>query len=89
MSQYDDLDRLILVAIERRKSPLYERDCYAESRRLAQATGRETFRIIDGRIQALRSAGRIRFYSKREHPDGLVGWQITADEPAKRRSPAN
>jgi hypothetical protein len=80
MSQYDDLDRLILVAIERRKSPLYERDCYAESRRLAQATGRETFRIIDGRIQALRSAGKIRHFCKRERPDGVAGWYLS--EPA-------
>jgi hypothetical protein len=77
MSEYDDLDRLILVAIERRKSPLYDPGCYVEARRLADATGRERFRIIDGRIQALRSAGKIKHFTKREHPGGIGGWHLT------------
>lgn len=57
---YDLLDSLILAAVEQEKHPLYERRCFAEASRIAKATGREDFRVIDGRIQALRKAGKIR-----------------------------
>lgn len=75
MSQYAMLDALILSACDRQKSPLYDRDCTTEARRLAIATGRESFRVIDGRVQALRKAGRIEYSAAKWHLAGSAGGQ--------------
>ena len=40
---------------------------FAEACRLSDATGREIYRMIEGRLQALRKRGLIRFDSK-------LGW---------------
>jgi len=80
MSQYDELDARILAAIELRKNPLYASHVSEEAKRLAQATGREDYRVVDGRLQALRRKGRIEHLSKTEG-HGKAGWQLvpTAD----------
>lgn len=74
MSQYQKLDQRIMEAIRARKNPLYFHTVSEEATRLAEATGREDFRIIDGRLQALRKAGKIAHVSQRE------GWQLRAPD---------
>lgn len=75
MSQYEQLDSLILEAIGARRNPLYADTCAAEAKRLAEATGREPFRVIDGRLTALKKAGRIRHFAKAEK-NGQGGWHV-------------
>lgn len=77
MGQYDEMDKRILAAVESRRNPLYERRCSEESERLAEATGRPAFRVIDGRLQALRKAGKIRHMTKAES-NGKGGWHVVA-----------
>ena len=60
-SQYEVLDSHILNAADTGHNPLYERTVRAEAQRLAEASGREAFRVIDGRLQALRKAKKIEF----------------------------
>lgn len=72
MSTYQQLDELIVEAIRQRRNPLYASSVCGESCRLAALTGREEFRVIDGRLQALKRAGKIKFARKA----GLGGgWQ--------------
>ena len=40
-----------------------------ECERIADATGRDAYRILDGRLQALRKAGKIAYTSK-------AGWAL-------------
>lgn len=75
MNKYDQLDALILKAIALRKSPIYFGPCDAEARRIAAATGRDSFRVIDGRLQALRKLGRVKFLTKAQ-ANGSGGWKI-------------
>jgi hypothetical protein len=63
---YDKLDALILRAIEMGNAPLYNRHVSSEAKRIADWTGRVEFRVTDGRLKHLKSAGKIRFLSKRE-----------------------
>jgi len=60
VKQYDKLDNGIIIAINVGHHPLYSVYTSMEADRLAQETGREGFRIIDGRLQALRKAGKIK-----------------------------
>ena len=60
MGQYDEMDKRILAAVEARRNPLYERNCAAESERLAEALGCPAYRVVDRRLQALRKAGEFR-----------------------------
>lgn len=69
MSKYERLDATIIAAISEGRSPLYAKTVNAEADKLASVSGREGFRIIDGRLQALRKAGRIGHDSK-------LGWRI-------------
>ena len=81
MNTYQELDRRIVEAIRARKSPLYESRVGNEARRLELLTGREDFRIIDGRLQALRKANVIAFKTK--HKDnGKVGWYLVEEKEA-------
>lgn len=71
MSQYAELDRLVLIRLadvgagtRLPLSPLDTREIRAEAVRLANATGRKSFRVLDGRLQALRKSGQVRFDSK-------------------------
>ncbi len=73
MSQYEEIDRRLLKAIEQNDKPYYSRHCCDEADRLAEATGRDSFRVIDGRLQALRKAGKIAHRTKSES-NGKGGW---------------
>ena len=55
MSQYSEIDRRIIDCIRNRQGvhPLHSKRVNQEADRLAMLTGREDFRIIDGRLQAL------------------------------------
>lgn len=75
MGQYDELDRRIIDAIAKRKSPLYDKRINEEAARLAAGTGRDDFRVIDGRLQALRKKGKIRHMTKAES-NGQGGWHV-------------
>lgn len=75
--QYEELDKRIIAAIESGHSPLYVYSCTTEAERLAQATGREGFRVIDARLQALRKQGRIQYLTKGKAPNGKPGWFLT------------
>ena len=71
MSQYASLDAAILKRLAESPARFYllevNPEIVAEAQRLADATGRERFRIIDGRLIALRKAGKIK-------PNRLQGW---------------
>lgn len=75
MSQYQELDARILAAIIAKRNPLYANTVSEEASRLAALTGREDFRVVDGRLQALRKAGTIRHLTKVEG-GGTAGWQV-------------
>jgi hypothetical protein len=66
MSHYDNLDGLIVQAIERGANPLYDRWVNTEARLIGDELGREAFRIVDGRLTALKKAGRIIWRSKKK-----------------------
>ena len=68
MTQYETLDGLIVESIRTNEpgGPLYGVNVVAEADKLEKATGRDGFRIIDTRIQALRKAGKIRHATKAE-----------------------
>ena len=70
--QYDKLDSLIVkrIAAEPRfLSGLCSAEIQGETHRLAKAMGRDDFRVLDGRLQALKKKRAIKFDSKR-------GWVI-------------
>lgn len=72
MSQYEKLDSLIVQRL--RQGPMFlhflcAHEVHSECVRIADATGREAFRVIDARLQALRKAGLIVFNSK-------TGWGL-------------
>ncbi len=73
MSQYDKLDEVIVERVKARGAikliPLSGGDVAAEATALAADTGREDFRIIDGRLQILRKRGVLRYDTKR-------GWML-------------
>jgi DNA-binding IscR family transcriptional regulator len=75
MSQYKTLDDAILKRLEvGGLMPLIHlnaREVRAESERLANAMGREAFRVLDGRLSALRKAGAITFIR-----GPLGGWKF-------------
>ena len=77
MSQYNTLDALIVKAIQAGRSPLYYGPCETEAWRIANATGRKPFRVLDGRLQAMRKAGRIQHDSK-------SGWKMTPNASMRR-----
>ena len=65
MTQYSEIDRCIIECIRSGQGihPLYDKRVNQEADRLAMRTGREDFRIIDGRLQALRKQGAIKYCS--------------------------
>lgn len=76
MSQYDKLDSLIIERVKTQgpvKFPsLHGGDVAAEAAALAAGTGREDFRIIDGRLQILRKRGALRYDTKQ-------GWMLAGE----------
>ena len=71
---YNQLDKLIIGCIKRRSNPLYAFDVNEEASRIGVLAGRETFRVIDGRLQQLRKSEKIRHCTKGR--DGKSGWEI-------------
>ena len=73
MSQYDKLDALIVDSIKGGchsfSSMFSGRSLFDEAMRLSNAIGRDTDRIVDGRLQALRRRGVIAHFSGR-------GWRV-------------
>lgn len=63
MNQYTEIDRSIIDCIRNRQGahPLYDRHVNREAGRLAMLTGRKDFRIIDGRLRALKKRGEISY----------------------------
>lgn len=73
MSTYTALDLAITQAIQAGRHPLYAREACAEARRIAKLSGRDEMRVIDGRLQALRKAGKITADRKAD-----AGWTVKA-----------
>lgn len=74
---YATLDALIVKAVsESNATPLYQADVVAEGERIAGITSQFGFRVIDGRIQALRRKGVIRFLRSRHAPGRNAGWYL-------------
>ena len=73
MGQYDKLDAVIVERVRAMGAatliPLSGGEVCDEARLLAAHTGREDFRIIDGRLQALRKRGVLRH-------DRKLGWML-------------
>ena len=80
MSTYAKLDAAIIATIRHGRSPVCCSSVYNEAAKIAHLTGREEFRITDGRLQALRKAGKIRHFTKRERLDGRIGWHVAGSE---------
>ena len=75
MSQYDDLDRAITDQLGpdcagMQLMVLFSSTVRTECDRIASKTGRDVFRILDGRLQALRKR-RVIEYSR------PAGWRLT------------
>lgn len=67
MSQYDKLDSLIVEAIKAGSDSFIlifnRKRVIDEVKRISSATGRNTERIVDGRLQALRKRGVIVYFT--------------------------
>jgi len=73
MSHYELIDKLIIKALDEVHGlsfiALHSQGRRNECDRLAAIKGRESFRVMDARLQALRKAGKIEYDSK-------AGWRI-------------
>jgi hypothetical protein len=64
MSQYDVLDGMVLCILEKKPlhfAELFDLEVMSECNRIAGLTGRQSCRILDGRLQALKRLGNIRY----------------------------
>lgn len=75
MSQYEKLDSLILECVARGGNPLYQRVIDLEAVRIAEIANRKGFRVIDGRLQALKKSGLI-VHRTKSLSNGKSGWYI-------------
>lgn len=82
MHRYEELDKRILAAVAKRENPNNEARCRDEAVRIADEERvrdryncRPAYRVIDGRLQALRKAGKIAHYTKAKK-NGQGGWHI-------------
>lgn len=73
---YTKLDAAIVKAIKEGRSPLYDNAANAQASIISVQTKRESFRVIDVRLQALRKAGVIWYASKSAAPDKTAGWKM-------------
>lgn len=67
MSNYDELDRLILSRVGAhgvRLASIATVAVWIEADRIADELGRKAYRVVEERLQALRRAGKIKFDSK-------------------------
>ena len=71
--KYNELDKRIIEAITNKSSPLYNRKVSEEATRIAALTERESFRVTDCRLQALRKGKKIQYVSKLSK-NGAGGW---------------
>lgn len=76
---YEYIDDLIVEAVRHGRSALYDRDVVRESERLERRVGRLPFRIIDGRLQALRKRGVIEYRAKKA-TGNESGWYLAQGE---------
>jgi hypothetical protein len=83
VSQFQKLDDLIVARIARKGvqfTPLFcSNDVREESHRLGVALDREPFRVLDGRLQALKRKGLISYGTK-------TGWVKSEPEQATSNS---
>lgn len=83
MSQFQKLDDLIVAQIANKGAqftPLFSSNAVREeSQRLGSESGREPFRVLDGRLQALKRKGIITYGTK-------TGW---VKIESKQAAPAN
>jgi hypothetical protein len=78
MSQYDELDQRIVAAVSGRRAPLYDHQVREAAERIAAGAGRDAFRVIDGRLKALRKKGTLRYLTKaKAGPGGPHGWCLS------------
>lgn len=76
MSKYEKLDALILreITIQKNGAPLMtimQGDVSDEARRIARACNREGYRVLNGRLQALRKGRKIEY-------DNKAGWKLVS-----------
>lgn len=78
MSKYENLDQALIAVIEGGGDPLYSMHVNRIAVPLANEGNREIFRVIDGRLQALRKSGRLQWSSKRDAElQGVKpGWRV-------------
>lgn len=72
---YDHLDSLILKEIESGKNTfakMFNGAVVVESVNIADLTGREPFRVVDSRLQALRKQHKINFNKS-------IGWAVAKE----------
>ena len=77
MTNYEKLDWLITMTITGNSKflgdILSDNLVFLEAERIAMETGRDLYRIVDGRLQALRKRGVIRYAKGR-------GWVVVGDK---------
>ena len=74
---YEELDKRILASVRQKNNPTYDTFVRRESNRIADETGRDAFRVTDGRLQSLRKRKLIEWFTKHEDPDRCSGWRLT------------
>lgn len=72
---YEKLDKRIVASVAKRENPLHCKRINEEAERIATETGRDAFRVLDGRLQALRKAGKICYLTKADSY-GQGGWHM-------------
>jgi hypothetical protein len=87
MSKYEKLDAAIIAKIKLGKSPFDGRrpgdgdeSCViSQAYLIAQQEDRSTFRVIDGRLTALRKKGKIKHLKKSDTGD-FARWVVCSDQ---------
>lgn len=72
---YAKLDQLIIQAVKDKRHIHYALETSNILNDIVSATGREKFRIIDGRLKALKAKGII-VYRKKQLNNGSGGWHV-------------
>lgn len=77
---YEVLDELIIKEVcEGELNPLRSRAVQVEAARLAKLNNRKAFRVIDGRLTALKKQGMIEYHRK-ILPCQKQGWRPTCSQ---------
>lgn len=72
---YKELDQLIIQAVKGKRHIYYALETSNILNKICLDTGREKFRIIDGRLRSLKSKGII-VYRKKQLNNGSGGWHV-------------